>query len=56
MFTAQVVAKQEGLEKDGFRVVINDGANGCNVCPHHTLLNLELNKCPAILNATVKIN
>jgi histidine triad (HIT) family protein len=28
LFVAQNVAKQEGLQKDGFRIVINDGVNG----------------------------
>ncbi|CAI0439828.1 unnamed protein product [Linum tenue] len=28
MYTAKLVAKQEGLD-DGFRIVINDGPNGC---------------------------
>lgn len=28
VFTAQQVAKQEGLTPDGFRLVINDGPNG----------------------------
>lgn len=28
LYTAKLVAKQEGLE-EGFRVVINDGPNGC---------------------------
>ena len=28
LYTAKLVAKQEGLD-DGFRIVINDGPNGC---------------------------
>ena len=28
LYAANVVAKQEGLE-DGFRIVINDGPEGC---------------------------
>lgn len=28
LYIAKVVAKQEGLE-EGFRIVINDGPNGC---------------------------
>ena len=30
LYTAKLVAKQEGLE-DGFRVVINDGPAGCKL-------------------------
>ncbi|KAL5994974.1 14 kDa zinc-binding protein [Asimina triloba] len=33
LYIAKVVAKQEGLE-DGFRVVINDGPNGCTHSSH----------------------
>ncbi|XP_057950333.1 14 kDa zinc-binding protein [Malania oleifera] len=33
IYTAKLVAKQEGLE-DGFRVVINDGPNGCQSVYH----------------------
>lgn len=29
LYVAQLVAKQEGLDKSGFRIVINDGADGC---------------------------
>lgn len=29
LYTAKLVAKQEGLD-DGFRIVINDGPNGCS--------------------------
>ncbi|KAH0972709.1 hypothetical protein GBA52_024865 [Prunus armeniaca] len=28
LYTAKLIAKQEGLD-DGFRIVINDGPNGC---------------------------
>ncbi|KAG2685313.1 hypothetical protein I3843_10G113000 [Carya illinoinensis] len=33
LYTAKLVAKQEGLD-DGFRVVINDGPNGCQSVYH----------------------
>eukprot|EP00239_Pterosperma_sp_CCMP1384_P005635 CAMPEP_0197851328 /NCGR_PEP_ID=MMETSP1438-20131217/17835_1 /TAXON_ID=1461541 /ORGANISM="Pterosperma sp., Strain CCMP1384" /LENGTH=135 /DNA_ID=CAMNT_0043464899 /DNA_START=211 /DNA_END=618 /DNA_ORIENTATION=+ len=33
LFTAQKVAKQEGLEQ-GFRIVINDGEHGCQSVYH----------------------
>ncbi|KAL2940277.1 14 kDa zinc-binding protein [Bienertia sinuspersici] len=33
LYTAKVIAKQEGLE-DGFRVVINDGPKGCQSVYH----------------------
>ncbi|KAI3806637.1 hypothetical protein L1987_22548 [Smallanthus sonchifolius] len=33
LYTAKVVAKQEGLE-EGFRVVINDGPSGCQSVYH----------------------
>lgn len=29
LYVAQLVAKQEGLDKSGFRIVINDGVDGC---------------------------
>jgi histidine triad (HIT) family protein len=34
MYTAQKVAHQEGLVKDGFRVVVNDGAQGAQSVYH----------------------
>eukprot|EP00607_Mallomonas_marina_P010400 CAMPEP_0182422018 /NCGR_PEP_ID=MMETSP1167-20130531/7607_1 /TAXON_ID=2988 /ORGANISM="Mallomonas Sp, Strain CCMP3275" /LENGTH=140 /DNA_ID=CAMNT_0024599719 /DNA_START=183 /DNA_END=605 /DNA_ORIENTATION=+ len=34
LYTAQKVAKQEGLQPGGFRVVINDGAEGCQSVYH----------------------
>ena len=34
MFTAQLVAKQEGLGRDGFRLVVNDGKNGAQSVYH----------------------
>eukprot|EP00596_Hydrurales_sp_CCMP1899_P010824 CAMPEP_0119041500 /NCGR_PEP_ID=MMETSP1177-20130426/12398_1 /TAXON_ID=2985 /ORGANISM="Ochromonas sp, Strain CCMP1899" /LENGTH=136 /DNA_ID=CAMNT_0007007583 /DNA_START=185 /DNA_END=595 /DNA_ORIENTATION=+ len=34
LFTAQAVAKQEGLQPGGFRVVINDGADGAQSVYH----------------------
>ena len=34
MFTAQMVAKQEGLKEGGFRVIINDGKNGSQSVYH----------------------
>lgn len=33
LYTAKLVAKQEGLD-DGFRLVINDGPNGCQSVYH----------------------
>ncbi|KAG9131459.1 hypothetical protein Leryth_015291 [Lithospermum erythrorhizon] len=33
LFTAKLIAKQEGLD-DGFRIVINDGPNGCQSVYH----------------------
>ncbi|KAK5770014.1 hypothetical protein PVK06_046163 [Gossypium arboreum] len=33
LYTAKLVAKQEGLE-DGFRIVINDGPKGCQSVYH----------------------
>ncbi|GLJ51556.1 hypothetical protein SUGI_1095760 [Cryptomeria japonica] len=33
LYTAKVIAKQEGLS-DGFRIVINDGPNGCQSVYH----------------------
>ncbi|PPR85122.1 hypothetical protein GOBAR_AA35569 [Gossypium barbadense] len=36
LYTAKLVAKQEGLE-DGFRIVINDGPKGClSICVSHS--------------------
>lgn len=29
LYTAKLVAKQEGLLENGFRLVINDGPSGC---------------------------
>jgi hypothetical protein len=44
LYTAKLVAKQEGLD-DGFRVVINDGPDGC-LCslfqPCHCLKLIKL--------------
>jgi diadenosine tetraphosphate (Ap4A) HIT family hydrolase len=34
MYTAQLVAKQEGLGKDGFRLVVNDGSDGAQSVYH----------------------
>ena len=34
MYTAQKVAHQEGLVKDGFRLVVNDGAHGAQSVYH----------------------
>ncbi len=34
LLTAQLVAKQEGFVDDGFRVVINNGADGGEAVPH----------------------
>lgn len=34
MYTAQLVAKQEGLGPDGFRLVVNDGAAGAQSVYH----------------------
>ncbi|KAJ0824916.1 putative histidine triad (HIT) protein [Helianthus annuus] len=48
LYTAKVVAKQEGLE-EGFRIVINDGPNGCQSVYHihvHLLGGRQLNWPP----------
>jgi len=34
LYAAKEVAEQEGLQPDGFRVVINDGPNGCQSVYH----------------------
>ena len=34
MYTAKVVAKQEGLSKNGFRIVVNDGPDGAQSVYH----------------------
>ena len=34
MYVAKLVAKQEGLDKTGFRVVVNDGEHGCQSVFH----------------------
>eukprot|EP00501_MAST-03F_sp_TOSAG23-6_P002619 GSMAST32.ASY1.ANO1.2761.1 assembled CDS len=34
MVSAAEVAKQEGLDKDGFRIVVNDGVMGCQSVYH----------------------
>ncbi|XP_076904851.1 14 kDa zinc-binding protein [Bidens hawaiensis] len=48
LYTAKVVAKQEGLE-EGYRVVINDGPNGCQSVYHihvHLLGGRQMNWPP----------
>ncbi|GLT88034.1 hypothetical protein SLE2022_060790 [Rubroshorea leprosula] len=48
LYTAKLVAKQEGLE-DGFRVVINDGPQGCQSVYHihvHLLGGRQMNWPP----------
>ncbi|CAL1352311.1 unnamed protein product [Linum trigynum] len=48
MYTAKLVAKQEGLD-DGFRIVINDGPNGCQSVYHihvHLLGGRQMNWPP----------
>ncbi len=30
MYTAQLVAKEQGIQDSGFRIVVNDGKHGCN--------------------------
>ncbi|KAL3534798.1 hypothetical protein ACH5RR_003259 [Cinchona calisaya] len=48
LFTAKLVAKQEGLE-DGFRLVINDGPSGCQSVYHlhiHLLGGRQMNWPP----------
>ncbi|KAJ0666554.1 putative histidine triad (HIT) protein [Helianthus annuus] len=48
LYTAKVVAKQEGLE-EGFRIVINDGPNGCQSVYHihvHLLGGRQMNWPP----------
>lgn len=43
LYTAKLVAKQEGLD-DGFRIVINDGPNGCLCLLLSPLSLLEINQ------------
>ncbi|XP_020204134.1 14 kDa zinc-binding protein [Cajanus cajan] len=48
LYTAKVVAKQEGLD-DGFRIVINDGPKGCQSVYHihvHLLGGRQMNWPP----------
>ncbi|KAL6614297.1 hypothetical protein ACP70R_036567 [Stipagrostis hirtigluma subsp. patula] len=48
LYAAKVVAKQEGLD-DGFRIVINDGPNGCQSVYHlhvHLLGGQQMNWPP----------
>ncbi|KAL3715631.1 hypothetical protein ACJRO7_007373 [Eucalyptus globulus] len=48
LYTAKLVAKQEGLE-DGFRIVINDGPSGCQSVYHlhiHLLGGRQMNWPP----------
>ncbi|CAI9779587.1 unnamed protein product [Fraxinus pennsylvanica] len=48
LYTAKLVAKQEGLEK-GFRLVINDGPDGCQSVYHlhiHLLGGRQMNWPP----------
>ncbi|CAL4953982.1 unnamed protein product [Urochloa decumbens] len=48
LYGANIVAKQEGLE-DGFRIVINDGPNGCQSVYHlhvHLLRGRQMNWPP----------
>ncbi|KAI3472414.1 hypothetical protein Pfo_029535 [Paulownia fortunei] len=48
LYTAKLVAKQEGLE-DGFRLVINDGPKGCQSVYHlhiHLLGGRQMNWPP----------
>ncbi|XP_074583482.1 14 kDa zinc-binding protein [Curcuma longa] len=48
LYIAKVVAKQEGLE-EGFRIVINDGPNGCQSVYHlhiHLLGGRQMNWPP----------
>lgn len=45
LLTAQQVAKQEGFSENGFRVVINNGADGGETVPHlhvHVLAGRKL--------------
>ncbi|KAL1821026.1 hypothetical protein ACET3Z_015895 [Daucus carota] len=48
LYTAKLVAKQEGLD-DGFRIVINDGPNGCQSVYHihvHVIGGRQMNWPP----------
>ncbi|KAH7513158.1 hypothetical protein FEM48_Zijuj12G0166900 [Ziziphus jujuba var. spinosa] len=48
LYTAKLIAKQEGLD-DGFRIVINDGPDGCQSVYHihlHLLGGRQLNWPP----------
>ncbi|CAN6443173.1 unnamed protein product [Victoria cruziana] len=54
MYTAKVIAKQEGLE-DGFRVVINDGPSGCQSVYHlhvHLLGGRQMNWPPGAISSS----
>jgi histidine triad (HIT) family protein len=49
MYTASEVAKQEGLEKDGFRTVINNGVHGAQSVYHlhiHVIGGRQMNWPP----------
>lgn len=49
MFIAQSVAKEKGLDANGFRVVVNDGPAGCQAVYHlhlHVLGGRQLNWPP----------
>ncbi|GFP97339.1 14 kDa zinc-binding protein, partial [Phtheirospermum japonicum] len=48
LYTAKLVTKQEGLD-DGFRLVINDGLNGCQSVYHlhiHLIGGCQMNWPP----------
>ncbi|TMW82604.1 14 kDa zinc-binding protein [Solanum lycopersicum] len=49
LYTAKLVAKQEGLLENGFRLVINDGPDGCQSVYHlhlHLLGGRQMNWPP----------
>ncbi|XP_009619340.1 14 kDa zinc-binding protein [Nicotiana tabacum] len=49
LYTAKLVAKQEGLLENGFRLVINDGPSGCQSVYHlhlHLLGGRQMNWPP----------
>ncbi|CAA6661936.1 unnamed protein product [Spirodela intermedia] len=49
LYVAKLVAKQEGIDQSGYRVVINDGRNGCQSVFHlhvHLLGGRQMNWPP----------
>ncbi len=53
LYSAQLVAAQQGLKQDGFRVVINDGKNGAQSVFH---LHLHVLGDNALIIFTIPLN